>query len=168
MSQTQMNFIKQQGFTDVSSDTCPLRYPPLMFQPRVIGVLVLAGALLRWAPLFLALTAVLLWSAFVPGLNPFERVYNRFIAPGRRVLPLTPAPRPRRFAQFLAATLTLTSGVSLLKGWTLLAWAAAGLLLLAVAAILMGSFCLGSFVFHLITGNAAHARRTMPWARSAR
>lgn len=168
MSQSQMNFIRQQGFADASGETCPLRYPPLMFQPRVIGLLVLAGGLLQSAWLFLALTAVLFWGAFVPGLNPFERLYNRFIAPDRRVLPLTPSPRPRRFAQFLAATLTLTSGVSLLEGWTLLAWVAAALLLLAVAAILFGSFCLGSFVFHVITGNAAYARRTMPWTRSPR
>jgi hypothetical protein len=61
----------------------------------------------------------------------------------------------------------LTSGVSLLEGWTVVAWVAAALLLAAVAAILFGSFCLGSFVFHVITGNAAYARQTMPWARSA-
>jgi hypothetical protein len=42
-----------------------------------------------------------------------------------------------------------------------------GLLIAAVGALVLGRFCLGSFVFHLLRGHAALARRTLPWARSA-
>ena len=40
MSEAHVNFIKQQGFNDASALTCDVQYPALMFQPRVIGVLV--------------------------------------------------------------------------------------------------------------------------------
>jgi hypothetical protein len=46
-----------------------------------------------------------------------------------------------------------------------LAWALEGLLLLAVAALVFGRFCLGSFVYHVVRGHAAFAVRTLPWAR---
>jgi hypothetical protein len=47
MSEAQVNFIKQQGFEEASARTCHIQYPALMFQPGVIGVLVLAGVLLQ-------------------------------------------------------------------------------------------------------------------------
>jgi hypothetical protein len=58
MSQATLNFIKQQGFEVASARTCDLEYSALMFQPRLIGVLVLAGVLLQASPLFLTLSAV--------------------------------------------------------------------------------------------------------------
>ena len=63
MSDPHGNFIRQQGFKDTSARTCDVQYPALMFQPRVIGVLVLAGVLLQASTLFLTLSVVLWWSA---------------------------------------------------------------------------------------------------------
>jgi hypothetical protein len=63
MSDPHVNFIRQQGFKDASARTCDVQYPALMFQPRVIGVLVLAGVLLQASTLFLTLSVVLWWSA---------------------------------------------------------------------------------------------------------
>ena len=79
MSESEINFVKQQGLEDTSPLTCDFQYPALMFQPRVIGVLVLAGVLFQAAPLFLALSAVLWWNTLVPGLNPFDGLYNTLI-----------------------------------------------------------------------------------------
>jgi len=165
MSQAQINFIKQQGFDDASARTCDFQYPALMFQPRVIGVLVLAGVLLQSSPLFLTLSALLWWSALMPKLNPFDRLYNSFGAVRKGFPVLTPAPRPRRFAQGMAATFTLLIGVSLLAGWDALAWGLEALLLVALGALIFGAFCLGSFAFHLLNGNGEIARRTLPWGR---
>lgn len=164
MSDARVNFVRQQGFGDASARTCDLQYPALMFQPRVIGVLVLAGVLLQAAPLFLALSAVLWWSALIPKLNPFERLYNSLVAArdGRQLL--TRAPGPRRFAQGMAATFTLIIGVALLAGWNTLAWTLEAILLVALGALIFGAFCLGSYAFHLVTGNGAFARRTLPWS----
>ena len=167
MSQAQINFIRQQGFEDASARTCDSQYPPLMFQPRVVGVLVLAGVLLQSSSLFLTLSAVLWWSALMPRLNPFETLYNRLVAARKGLPPLTPAPAPRRFSQGMAATFMLLIGVSLLAGWHALAWVLEALLLVALGALIFGRFCMGSFVFHFLTGNGAFARRTLPWARGS-
>lgn len=167
MRDAQINFVKQQGFEDASSRTCDFQYPALMFQPRVVGVLVLAGVFFQASPLFLTLSVLLWWSALMPKLNPFDRLYNSFVA-GRKGLPvLTAAPGPRRFAQGMAATFMLLIGVSLLAGWGTLAWALEALLLVALGALIFGAFCLGSFVFHFLAGNGEFARRTLPWGRGA-
>jgi hypothetical protein len=167
MSEAQVNFIKQQGFEEASARTCDLQYPALMFQPRVIGVLVLAGVLLQASTLFLTLSAVLWWSALMPRLNPFDRLYNSLVAARKGLPALTVAPGPRRFAQGMAATFMLLIGVSLLVGWDTLAWVLEALLLVAIGALIFGAFCLGSYVFHVLTGNGEFAKRTLPWGRGA-
>lgn len=169
MSEAQVNFIKQQGFEGASARTCDVQYPALMFQPRVIGVLVLAGVLLQAPMLFLTLSAVLWWSALVPRLNPFDRLYNSLVAArkGLPALTVSVAPGPRRFAQGMAATFMLLIGVSLLVGWETLAWVLEALLLVAISALIFGAFCLGSYVFHVLTGNGEFAKRTLPWGRGA-
>jgi uncharacterized protein DUF4395 len=161
----QLNFVKQQGFRDATADTCGLQFPALMFQPRVVGAVLAVGILLQSPWVFLALSAVLWWSAALPRLNPFEAFYNRYIR-GKGRPPLSAAPPPRRFAQALAAAFTLVIASALLTGRSTLAWTFEALLLAAVAALIFGAFCLGSVVFHLISGNHEFARRTMPWARS--
>ena len=166
MSETEVNFIRQQGF-EASAHTCDTQYPALMFQPRVIGVLVLAGVLLQSAPLFLTLSAVLWLSALMPSLNPFDRLYNNLVAARKRLPPLTAAPVPRRFSQGMAATFMLVIGVSLFAGWNTVAWALEALMLVALSALIFGAFCAGSYVFHLLTGNGEFARRTLPWSRGA-
>jgi Domain of unknown function (DUF4395) len=163
MSDAQVNFVKQQGFEGASARTCAYQYPALMFQPRVIGVLVLAGVLLQAAPLFLTLSAVLWWSVLMPRLNPFDKLYNGLVAARKGLPPLTAAPNPRRFAQGMAATFMLLIGVSLLAGRQPVAWVLEAFLLVALGALIFGGFCLGSYVFHLLTGNRTFARRTLPW-----
>jgi hypothetical protein len=166
VSDAHLNFVKQQGFTSATAGTCGLQFPALMFQPRVIGLVVVAGIVLQSAWLFLALSAVLWWSAALPRLNPFEALYNQFVARRRGRPLLTPAPPPRRFAQAMAATFALAIAGALFAGRSILAWTFEAILLCALIALILGAFCLGSFTFHMLTGNRAFARRTMPWARS--
>jgi hypothetical protein len=40
-------------------------------------------------------------------------------------------------------------------------------LLVALGALIFGAFCLGSYVFHLLTGNGEFAKRTLPWGPGA-
>jgi hypothetical protein len=164
-SETQINFIRQQGFRDASTRTCDLQYASLMFQPRVIAVLVLAGVLFQAPSLFLVLSGVLWWSALAPALNPFDWLYNTLVAARQELPPLTAAPGPRRFAQGLAATLMALIGVALLGGWNAVAVALEALVVAALGLLVFGSFCVGSYVFHLVTGNGEFARRTLPWKR---
>jgi hypothetical protein len=166
MADAQLNFVRQQGFENASAHTCGLQYSALMFQPRIVGLFVLVAVLLQSAPLFLALSAVLWVSVLLPGLNPFDALYNRLVATPSKRPPLMPAPRPRRFAQGMAATFMLLIGLALRAGWETAAWVLQALLILALAALTLGAFCLGSYVFHLVIGRADFARRTTPWARS--
>jgi hypothetical protein len=160
------NFILQQGLGNPSTATCPLQYSALQFQPRVVALVLLVAVLLQEPWIFLALGATLWWSALLPRLNPFEAVYNRTLATRTGGIRLSPAPPPRRFAQGMAGTFLLGIGTSLLLGWTTTAYVLEGLLIVAVAALMAG-FCLGSFIFHLLSGRATFATRTLPWARGA-
>lgn len=157
------NFILQQGLCEPAAVTCPLQYSALLFQPRTVGLWVLVATIFQAPPLFFALAAVLWWSALVPSLNPFDAVYNRTLA-RRTSTTLTPAPTARRFAQFLAGAFALAIGVSLARGWRVAAFVLEGFFIVAIGALVLGGFCLGSFVFHLLSGRAGFARRTLPWA----
>ena len=159
------NFMRQQGFPDEPPEACNMRFEGLYFQPRIVFPLVLVGIVLQSAPLFLLLSAILWWNTLLPGLNPFEAVFNRFVAPRRRTGPLTPAPMPRRFAQGMAAAFLLGAGLALLAGQPLLSWVLQGFLVVAFSALLFGKFCLGAYVYHLLKGRVAFANSTLPWAR---
>lgn len=159
------NFMKQQGFPDEPADACNMRFEGLYFQPRIVFPLVIVGILLQSAWLLLALSAILWWNALVPALNPFEAVYNRFVAPRRGTGPLTPAPMPRRFAQGMAAAFLLGAGIALPAGWSAVAIVFQVFLVLAFSALLFGKFCMGAYVYHLLKGRVAFANSTLPWAR---
>ena len=159
------NFMKQQGFTDEPSELCDMHFEGLYFQPRIVFTLVLIATVLQSAGLHLAIGAVLAWNVLVPALNPFEIVYNRFVAGPRGRVPLAPAPGPRRFAQGMAAALNLGAGLALLSGQTVLAWALQAMLVVAFSALLFGRFCLGAWVYHVLRGRLDFANSTLPWAR---
>src|SRR5256886_11445347 len=111
-----LNFMKQQGFRKEPPDRGPLRFKGLQSQPTIVGSMML-GAILTQSPAIFLLFSALLWlNVLVPAANPFEQVYNRFVARPRGRPPLTPAPGPRRFAQGMAAVFMLAAGLTLLHG----------------------------------------------------
>lgn len=161
-----LNFIEQQGLVRTSGPACELQYTALMFQPRLIGAFVVSALIFQSWVLFLALSAVLWWNVSVPALNPFDAVYNRFIAGPKGLQPLTSAPGPRRFAQGMAATFMLCIGLFLFFKLHILAWIFESLLVVALSSLIFGKFCLGSYVYHLIKGKVAFANRTLPWVQN--
>jgi Domain of unknown function (DUF4395) len=162
---TKRNFILQQGLQEPSPDISPAQYSALQFQPRVVGAVLLVGVVLQSAAVFLALSALLWWSALLHRWNPFDAVYNSTLGARPGAVSLRPAPAPRRFAAGMAGTFALAIGVSLLLGWRAAAYVVEAVFVAAVAALVFGGFCLGSFVFHLLRGRAAFAKRTLPWVR---
>ena len=70
------NFILQQGLSALPAESCALQFSSLMFQPRMVGTVVLAAVLLQSPAIFLALSGVLWWSALFPRWNPFDALYN--------------------------------------------------------------------------------------------
>lgn len=161
-----LNFVRQQGFKDAGPSACESQFPALMFQPKVLGALVLIGLISKSGVLFVILSAVLWWNVLNPALNPFDALYNRLVAKPKGLALLTPAPAPRRFAQGMAASFMVSIGVFLLVGWHTAAIILEVFLVVALSALLFGKFCLGSYIYHLIRGDAAFARRTLPWTRA--
>jgi Domain of unknown function (DUF4395) len=161
------NFVLQQGLDAPDAAACPVLTSALLFQPRLVGLVLLVAALLQSILLFAVLGAVLCWSALLPRWNPFDALHNRLVADRPQIPRLTPAPPPRRFAQGIAGILAASTAVCLLLGarWTALAIEA--VLFLAVAALVFGRFCFGSFLYHISHGRVAFALRTLPWGRGA-
>lgn len=159
---SRLNFVRQQGFTEAPAESCERQYPALMVQPRILFGLILLGIAAQWWPWFAGLGLLLVWCALLPRLNPFDMLHNRVVAGPVR---LAPAPGPRRFAQGLAGALMLAIAGALYTGASALAWTIELVLAAAVAALVFGRFCLGSFLFLVLTGRGGYAMRTLPWAR---
>ena len=159
-------FVRQQGFSDATAESCRYQYPALMFQPRAMVPIVLLGILTRSATVFLLLAALLWWNALVPPLNPFDALYDRTIAAHRKSPPIGPAPAPRRFAQGIAGTFFAGAGLAFLAGRPAVAWILVGMVAVALAALVLGRFCLGSYLYHLLRGDTGYANRTLPWSRA--
>jgi hypothetical protein len=138
-----------------------------MFQPRVVGAIVLLGVILQSPAIFLVLSGILWWSALLPRRNPFDAVYNRTLGSRPGALRLSPAPPPRRFAQGMAGSFALAIGALLIFGMGAAAVVMQALLLAALAALVFGRFCLGSFTYHLLSGSSEFAVCTLPWKPSS-
>jgi hypothetical protein len=147
---SQVDFVRQQGFIAAGQISGTQLYSALMFQPRLIGILVAAGIALQSRELFLALSVILWWNALLPSRNPFDALYNHLLARPRGLPRLTPAPAPRRFAQSMAATFMLVIGLALLFDWQAVAWGFESLMAAALLILLFGRFCLGSYVFRVL------------------
>ena len=159
------NFILQQGLDTPAQESCPVRFSALMFQPRLVGLFVLLAVVLQSPTIFLVLSGILWWNVFIPRLNPFDAVYNRTLANRPGSVRLNPAPPPRRFAQGMAGSFALAIGMLLLLQSGTAAIVLQVLLLAALAALIFGRFCLGSFLYHLLRGRSDFAIATLPWKR---
>jgi hypothetical protein len=155
MRQSEIQFIRQQGFSTVHPDH--RLYVALMFQPRTIACVMLLGLVLQSAWLFLALSAVVWWGTLFPTRNLFDAAYNRLIAYPRDLPPLGAAPAPRRFAQAMAATVSLAIGAALLSGATVTAWVFEGLFAVGTMAVVLGRVCAAANLYLLLTGTAQPA-----------
>ena len=161
------NFVLQQGLDPPAQESCPARFSALMFQPRVVGSVILLAVILQSPAMFLALSAILWWNVVLPRLNPFDAIYNRALGTRPGAVRLQPAPPPRRFAQGMAGSFALGIGVLLLLHLGTAALVLQGLLLAALAALVFGRFCLGSFLYHLLRGRSGFAMATLPWKRGS-
>jgi hypothetical protein len=161
------NFVLQQGLEASEPASCSRLSSALLFQPRIVGVILVAGAISRSAVVFAFLAALLWWCALLPRLNPFDAVYNLTLGSRPNAPKLGPAPTPRRFAQGMAATFATAIAAAIAWELRITAWVLEALFLVAVAALAIGRFCLGSFVYHLVRGRVRFAVDTLPWSRRA-
>ena len=159
----QRNFILQQGFEEPAPAIRLRQYSALVFQPKVVLVTIIAGILFQSPVVFLALGAVLWWNALFPKLNPISMLYNRTIGRRPGAFHLGPAPAPRRAAETEAGTIALAIALLLYGGFSPGAYVFEAVLLTAVLAVIFGSFCTGTFMYHLARGRWKFVRQTLPW-----
>ena len=108
-----------------------------MFQPKIVGALAIVGVCFQNARVFLALSALLWWSALAPERNVFDAIYNVVAAAPRGLSRLRPAPAPRRFAMGMAGTITLVIGSALLRAMFTTAWIFEGIFIAAIASVIL-------------------------------
>jgi hypothetical protein len=161
------NFILQQGLEAPEPTSCTRLSSALLFQPRLVGVILVAGTISQSPMLFAALAALLWWCALLPRLNPFDVAYNQTLGLRPNAPRLGPAPTPRRFAQGMAATFATAIAAAIASDFRIAAWVLEAIFLVAVAALVFGRFCLGSFAYHVVRGRVAFAVDTLPWSRRA-
>ena len=157
------NFILQQGLDTPAQESCPVRFSALMFQPRLVGAFILLAVIFQSPAIFLVLSGILWWNVLIPRLNPFDLVYNRTLANRPGSVHLEPARSPRRFAQGMAGSFALAIGMLILLQLGTAALVLQVLLLAALAALIFGRFCLGSFLYYLLRGRSDFAIGTLPW-----
>ena len=75
-SDARRNFILQQGLNAPAQESCPVRFSALMFQPRVVGSILLLAVFLQSPGIFLVLSGVLWWNVLFPRLNPVITSYS--------------------------------------------------------------------------------------------
>lgn len=146
MRNSKIQFVRSLGYLDSHGHL----YSALMLQPRIVGGVTVIGLLLQSPWLFLALAAVLGWSALLPSRSLFDWIYNDAVARPRGLASLRPAPAPRRFAGGLAAAVALAIGLALTAGARSTAWALEVLLSIAVAAVVFGRSCAGANLYNVV------------------
>jgi len=143
---SKLDFIREQGFT---TEGCQDGlYGALMFQPRVIAGVVLSGVIFQSPWLFLALSAVLLWSALFPGHNPFDAFFNRVIADPMRLAAIPTAPPPRRFAETFAGSIAMSIAITLFAGASPAAWLLQSVFVAGSMSVMIRRFCLPAYLYH--------------------
>src|SRR4030095_397712 len=157
------NFILQQGFEDPAPAVRPRQYSELVFQPKIVLILVVAGILSQSRAVFAALGALLWWSAVFPKLNPFSALYNRTFGTRPGAFRLGPAPFPRRGAETEAGAVALTSALLIHAGFSLAAYVVEAIFLAAALAVVIGSFCTGSFAPYLLPRRWGCGPSRPPW-----
>ncbi len=161
------NFIVQQGLDAPAPTSCSRLSSALRFQGRIVDVILVAGTLSQSPAVFAILAALLWWCALLPRLNPFDFAYNHTLGRRSGAPALLQAPVPRRFAQGMAATFATAIAATMALGWWIAAWLLQAFFLLAVSALILGRLCLGSFLYHLVSGRVTFAIGTLPWRRGA-
>lgn len=160
--QADRNFVMQQGLPDPGPSACQPITSALLYQPRLIGLVLLPGLYFQKAAPFVVLAILLWWSAAMPRLNPFEALYH-LRHPDQAPVPT--ARPPRRFAQAVAALFASMIAVGIVQAWWRIVYGLEAFFSLAVAALAFTRLCFGSFLYYLARGQVRFAVQTLPWGR---
>ena len=160
-------FMKQQGFNTDHNNSAERHFDLLLFQPLNVGAMIMLAIALQSFVMFLIVGSILWFNTVLPGFNPFERLLDRVTKGSAKHFPLPPAPAPRRFMQGMAGSLMFMAAISMTYDFTNLSYVFQGFIALAFAMLIFGKFCVGAYIYHVLTGNVKFANQTCPWSQSA-
>jgi len=154
---TREQFVRDQGFRDGDVRL----YDALMFQPRVVGIVVAAGVVTQEPWIFAALGAILAWSTLVPARNPFNTIYNALIARRVGLVRLTATPPPRRFSMGMGGVVAVAAAAAGASGLTYVTWALETILVWALVVVLFTRFCPGAYVYRRLNARASYGAQAV-------
>jgi len=161
MGNAKINFVQQQGYTSLTPPQCAVRYPALIFQPRVLFVVFSISVIFSLHRAFFLVSLLLFFSALLPSLNPFDALY-RFLFPRHSKFNAR-ALAPRRFSQLLGGAFCLVIFFAAQFGMPVLYWSMASSLLFFNALPAFTNFCMPALLYHIFSGKLEFALKTLPW-----
>ncbi len=158
-------FLQQQGFTEDTEENAKTHYNALLFQPIIVGSFMALAILFQSATIFFIFGVILWFNTLLPQFNVFEMIYNSTLRLMRSEPRLGAAPMPRRFMQGMAGTLMFLASFTLSAGLLTLSYIFQAFIAVAFAALLFGKFCLGAYIYHVLSGRTKFANATCPWSK---
>ena len=147
--------LNRQGFGALD-DEAKSRYAlPLRFAPGVGTTLIVIGLVLQ-SPIWLGAMALVAFSgALLPSGMVIDLVYNLGVRHLFRAPPLPSTPKPRQFSYLLSTVLLASSASSFYYGLSVLGFILGGLVVAGGTILTTTLWCLGSWWYRMIFGQAA-------------
>lgn len=149
MSRYQSYCLNLQGYSHLSDEAKRRIDLAQRFKPAVCTLLVLIALVTQSVPFTLLLALLGYWAALLPK-HPVDLLYRAVVQPLLRAPDLGPDPTPRRFACGMAATLLLIGAIAWQLEAALVGTIFVGMTALAMLALVVADFCVGSFFYWLL------------------
>ena len=149
------NNLNKQGFGKLDEEAKSRYALPLRFTPAVAITLIVIGLALQ-SPIWLgSMALVALSGALLPSGMLIDLVYNLGVRHLFHAPPLPPTPKPRQFSYLLSTVLLAGSALSFYYGLAVLGFILGGMVVIGAAILTTTLWCLGSWWYRLIFGQAA-------------
>ncbi len=149
------NNLNKQGFGKLDEEAKARYALPLRFTPAVAITLIGIGLALQ-SPIWLgSMALVALSGALLPSGMLIDLVYNLGVRHLFHAPPLPPTPKPRQFSYLLSTVLLAGSALSFYYGLAVLGFILGGMVVIGGAILTTTLWCLGSWWYRLIFGQAA-------------
>lgn len=147
--------LNSQGFGELDEEAKSSVALPLRFTPAVATTLIVIGLVLQ-SPIWLgSMALVALSGALLPSGMVVDLVYNLGVRHLFRAPPLPSTPRPRQFSYLLSAVLLAGSALSFSYGMSASGFILGGLVVAGGTVLTTTLWCLGSWWYRMIFGQAA-------------
>jgi len=149
------NNLNKQGFGKLDEEAKARYALPLRFTPAVAITLIVIGLALQSAIWLGSMALVALSGALLPSGMLIDLVYNLGVRHLFHAPPLPPTPKPRQFSYLLSTVLLAGSALSFYYGLAVLGFILGGMVVIGGTILTTTLWCLGSWWYRLIFGQAA-------------